>query len=88
MMNFLLRRRKKLTSNDYNKDPKINYGQEEVLCEPEGNWDDFFSFHKVEFSAQLEKETKVKDDHLCETEQRRIFGENGKDVGRDLMPET
>ena len=30
---------------------------QEVFCEPKGNWDDCFSFHEVEFAAQLEKDS-------------------------------
>ena len=38
------------TANDHCYD-------QEVFYEPEGNWDDCFSFHEVEFVAQLEEET-------------------------------
>lgn len=36
------------TANDHCYD-------QEFFCEPEGNWDDCFSYHEVEFAAQLEE---------------------------------
>lgn len=51
------------TANDHCFDQK-------VFCEPEGNWNDCFSFHEVEFAAQLEEETIVEETEAKEVETR------------------
>lgn len=52
----------------------------EVFCEPEGNWDDFFSFHEVEFAAQLEKEASEKEPEAEEVETRETVTKERKDT--------
>jgi len=53
---------------------------QEVFCEPKGNWDDCSSFHEVEFSDQLEKEAVDKETEAKEVETKETIVEGGKDT--------